>query len=148
MRDLLLLAVQLIITLAKLARPGGVRSVMAESLLLKQQFLISRRSRRRAPSLTTIDRFVLGFMVLFLRPPRVAKLAAVLTPATLLRVHKALVDRKYRHLFSSARTARLRRVFKLPVWWSLSCPVLGSGPDPFWRVARFLLRCLPVLRPA
>jgi hypothetical protein len=28
MRDLLLLAVQLIITLAKLARPGGVRSVI------------------------------------------------------------------------------------------------------------------------
>jgi hypothetical protein len=69
MRDLLLLAAQLIITLAKLARPGGVRSVIAESLLLKQQLLISRRSRRRAPPLTTIDRFVLGFMVLFLRPP-------------------------------------------------------------------------------
>jgi hypothetical protein len=29
MRDLLLLAVQLIVTLAKLARPGGVRSVIA-----------------------------------------------------------------------------------------------------------------------
>jgi hypothetical protein len=41
MRDLLLLAVQLIITLAKLARPGGVRSVIAESLLLKQQVLVA-----------------------------------------------------------------------------------------------------------
>ena len=65
MRDLLLLAVQLVVTLAKLARPGGVRSVIAESLLLKQQLLISRCSRRRAPSLTTIDRFVLGLMTLF-----------------------------------------------------------------------------------
>jgi hypothetical protein len=35
MRDLLLLAVQSIVTLAKLTRPGGVRSVIAESLLLK-----------------------------------------------------------------------------------------------------------------
>ena len=102
MRDLLLLAVQLVVTLAKFMRPGGVRSVIAESLLVKHQLIISGRSRRRAPPLTTIDRFVLGFMVLFLRPPRVAKLAAVLKPATLLRFHKALVDRKYRLLFSSS----------------------------------------------
>jgi hypothetical protein len=59
MRDLLLLAVQLIVTLAKLARPGGVRSVVAESLLLKHQLIISCRSRRRAPRLTTVDRFAL-----------------------------------------------------------------------------------------
>ena len=82
MRDLLLLAVQLAVTLAKLARPGGVRSVVAESLLLKQQLLITRRSRRRAPPLTTTDRFVLGLITLFVRPRRVAKLAAVLKPAS------------------------------------------------------------------
>jgi hypothetical protein len=91
MRDLLLLAVQLVVTLAKLARPSGVRSVIAESLLLKQQLLISRRSCRRAPSLTTIDRFVLGLMRLFVRPRRVVKVATILKPATLLRFHKALV---------------------------------------------------------
>ena len=106
MRDLLLLAVQLIVTLAKLARPGGVRSVIAESLLLKQQLLISRRSRRRAPTLTTVDRFVLGLIILFVHPRRVAKLAAILKPATLLRFHKTLVDRKYRRLFSSVGTRR------------------------------------------
>jgi transposase InsO family protein len=104
MRDLLLLAVQLIVTLAKFMRPGGVRSVIAESLLVKHQLIISGRSRRRAPPLTTIDRFVLGLMVPFVRPRRIARLAAILKPATLLRFHKALVDHKYRHLFSSART--------------------------------------------
>ena len=102
MRDLLLLAVHLIVTLARLSRPGGVRSVIAESLLLKQQLLISRRSRRRTPSLTTVDRFVLGLMALFVCPGRVVKVATVLKPATLLRFHKALVARKYRRLFSSA----------------------------------------------
>ena len=106
MRDLAFLAVQLIVTLAKPTRPGGVRSVIAESLLLKHQRIISGRSRRRAPPLTTIDRFVLGLMVLFVRPRRIAKLAAILKPATLLRFHKALVDRKYRLLFSSAGTRR------------------------------------------
>ncbi len=106
MRELLLLAVHLFVTLAKLARPGGVRSVIAESLLLTHQLIVSGRSRRRAPPLTTIDRFVLGLMALFVRPRRVAKLAAILKPATLLRFHKALVDRKYRRLFSSAGTRR------------------------------------------
>ena len=45
-------------------------------------------------------------MTLLVRPRRVAKLAAILKPATLLRFHKALVDRKYRRLFSSAGTRR------------------------------------------
>ena len=106
MRDLLLLAVQLIVTVAKLARPGGVRSVIAESLLLKHQRIISGRSRRRAPALTTMDRFVLGLTTLFVRPRRVTEVAATLKPATLLRFHKALVDRKYRRLFSSAGPRR------------------------------------------
>ena len=85
MRDLLLLAVQLVVTLANLARPDGVRSVIAESLLLKHQLMISGRSRRRAPPLTTVDRFVLGLTMLFVHPRRVAKLTAILRPATLLR---------------------------------------------------------------
>jgi hypothetical protein len=41
MRDLLLLAIHLFVTVAKLLRPGGVRAVAAESLLLKQQLLVS-----------------------------------------------------------------------------------------------------------
>ena len=106
MRDLRLLAVHLFVTLAKLARPAGVRSVIAESLLLKHQLIVSRCSRRRAPPLTTLDRFVLGLMTLLMRPRRVTKLAAILKPAALLRFHKALVDRKYRRLFSSAGTRR------------------------------------------
>lgn len=59
MRDLLFLAVQLVVPLAPLVRPGGVHSVIAESLILKHQLIISRRSRQRIPPLTTIDRFVL-----------------------------------------------------------------------------------------
>src|SRR5271155_5237562 len=107
MRDLFLLAVQLIVTLAKLARPGGVRSVIAESLLLKHQLIISGRTRRRAPPLTVMDRFILGLATLFVRPQRIAKLAVVIKPATLFRFHRALVDRKYRRLFS-AKGIRLK----------------------------------------
>jgi hypothetical protein len=49
MRDLVILFVHLITkTLVRLAGPGGVRSVVAESLLAEQQLLILNRSRRRS----------------------------------------------------------------------------------------------------
>jgi transposase InsO family protein len=102
MREVLILSVHLLVTVAKLLRPGGARAVAAESLLLKHQLLISNRSRKRAPNLTTLDRFVLGLTVLFVNPCRIAKLGALVKPATLFKFHRALVDRKYRLLFSSS----------------------------------------------
>ena len=102
MRDLLILAVHLLVTVAKLLGPGGARAVAAESLLLKHQLQISNRSRRRAPNLTSLDRFVLALTSLCVSPRRLAKLAAILKPATLFKFHNALVDRKYRLLFSSS----------------------------------------------
>jgi hypothetical protein len=35
MRDVLILLIHLIVTVVRLARPGGLRSVLAESLLVK-----------------------------------------------------------------------------------------------------------------
>ena len=40
MRDLAVLFIHLITTVARLAGPGGARSVVAESILVKQQLLI------------------------------------------------------------------------------------------------------------
>lgn len=79
-----------------------MRAVAAESLLLKHQLLISNRSRQRAPNLTTLDRLVLGLTTLFVSPRRIPKLGALIKPATLFKFHKALVNRKYRLLFSSS----------------------------------------------
>ena len=106
MRELFILAIHLLVTFAKLLRPGGVRAVAAESLLLKHQLLISNRSRQRAPNLTTLDRFVLGLSTLFVSPRRIAKLGALVKPATLFKFHKALLNRKYRLLFSSSSYRR------------------------------------------
>ena len=107
MRDLLLLTIHLLlVTVAKLLGPGGLRAVAAESLLLKPQIIIGNRSRRRAPNLTTLDRFVLGLITLFITPHRIPRLSAILKSATLFKFHKALVDRKYRLLFSSAARRR------------------------------------------
>ena len=106
MRDLFILAIHLLVTVGKLLRPGGVRAVAAESLLLKHQLLISNRSRHRAPNLTTLDRVVLGLTTLFVSPRRIPKLGALIKPTTLSKFHKALVQRKYRLLFSSSSNRR------------------------------------------
>ena len=83
-------------------RPGGVRAVIAENLLLKQQLIVLRRARQRAPNLTLRDRLLCGFESLFRRPGRIRKVAIGLRPSTLLAFHLALVCRKYRRLFSSS----------------------------------------------
>src|SRR5262247_1327098 len=95
MIHLLILAVHLLATIAKLLRPGGVRAVVAESMLLRHQLVISSRARRRAPNLNSFDRFVLGLGSLFVPASRLPKLAVILKPRTLLRVHEALKKRKY-----------------------------------------------------
>jgi hypothetical protein len=60
MRELFILIAHLLVTLAKLARPGGLGAVAAESLAVKHQLLIMKRAQRRAPNLTSWDRLVLG----------------------------------------------------------------------------------------
>ena len=101
MRDHVILFVHLIVTLARLAGPGGIRSVVAESVLVKQQLLILNRLRQRSPNLRTSDRLVAGLCALFIRPARLIRSAIVLKPSTLLGLHRALRNRKYRLLFSS-----------------------------------------------
>ena len=102
MKDLLLPLLHLAVTAAKLCRPGGVRAVIAENLLLKQQLIVLRRSRQRAPNLRVGDRLLCGFGALFLSPGRIRKVAIGLRPSTLLTFHQALVRGKYRRLFSSS----------------------------------------------
>ena len=106
MRDFLILLLHLIVTLARLAGPGGVRSVVAESVLVRHQALVLSRGRKRAPNLRTADRIVMGLCTLFIRPARVLRSAIALKPATLLHFHSLLSKRKYRILFSPKRHQR------------------------------------------
>ena len=106
MKLLFTLLGHLLVTLARVAGSGGVRSVVAESLAVKHQLLIMKRSRRRAPNLTAWDRLMLGFWTLLVSPKRLRKIAAILKPSTLLRLHRALVKCKYHLLYSSDRPSR------------------------------------------
>jgi hypothetical protein len=103
MKDIVLLFLHLLTTVAKVFGLGGAKTIIAENLLLKQQRLSITRSRRRAPNLSNTDRFLMGFWSLFLRPGRIAKVAAAIRSSTLLRFHQYLVRRKYRRLFSSKK---------------------------------------------
>ena len=103
MRDLFILFVHIIATLARLLGPGGIRSVVAESVLIKQQLLILNRSRQRSPNLRSSDRLVAGLCALLIRPARLIRSAIVLKPSTLLNLHRTLRNRKYQLLFSPKR---------------------------------------------
>jgi len=100
MRDRVVLFIHFIATLARWLRPGGARSIVAESLLLKHQLLILNRSRQRAPNLSASDRILAGWLALWLRPTRLLRSAMVLQPSTLLGLHPAMGKQKYRRLFS------------------------------------------------
>jgi len=103
MRLLFPLLGHLLVTLARLASPGGVRAVVVESLAVKHQLLIMKRSQRRAPNLTSWDRLMLGFYTLLVPSKRVRKMAVIAKPSTLLRLHQALVKRKYHLPYGSNR---------------------------------------------
>jgi hypothetical protein len=100
MRHLLILLVNLITTVLRLVRPGGVRAVVAKSALAKHQVLILNRSRRRAANLRALDRLIAGLCSLWITPNRFFRVATAFKPSTLLNFHRGLVQRKYRLLFS------------------------------------------------
>ena len=106
MRDILVLFVHVIVTVLQLARPGGFRSVIAESALVRHQLLILNRGRKRAPNLRVSDRIVAGLCTLLMRPARIVRSSIVLRPSTLLHFHQMLIKRKYRKLFSAKHGRR------------------------------------------
>ena len=106
MRDLAILFVHLLTTIARLMCPSGARAVVAESLLLKHQLVVLNRGRERATNFRPMDRVMVGLCALFIRPSRLLRVAVVLRPSTLLAFHSALVKRKYRQLFTPKQRGR------------------------------------------
>jgi putative transposase len=100
MKDVIYLLFHLLTTIAKLLRPSGSKTIIAENLLLKQQLIIHSRARQRAPNLSAKDRALLGFWTLLMNPRRIARSAIIIKPSTLLSFHNASKKRKYRQLYS------------------------------------------------
>jgi transposase InsO family protein len=134
MRDLVILFVHLLTAVVRLARPGGARSIIAESVLAKHQLLILNRSRHRAPNLRPWDRIVAGWCALFIRPSRLIRSAIVLKPSTLLHFHHILTERKYRLLFSAK--CRRKPGSQGPPKELIDAIVATKQRNPFWGCPR------------
>jgi hypothetical protein len=111
--------------------PGGARSIVAESLLIKHQPLIVSRSRQRVPNLRTAEQILMSVFALLMRPVRLAKSAVIIKPSTILEFHQALKDRKNRLLFSRKRRGRpgrppMRNTLSWTVPYSCGCVISNS----------------------
>jgi len=121
------------VTLAKFIRPGGIKTVIAENLLLKQQLITITCQRSRAPRLTIFDRFMFGYLAFFISKERLQKIAVSLQPATILKFHQALVKRKYQDLYSRKTRIKPGRkgpeqdLIELVVEMKLRNPRFGYG---------------------
>lgn len=85
----------------RLLSPGGVRAIAAENMVLRQQLITLSRNQKRAPRLTFFEKITFGLFASMINARRLTRIAIILKPATLLKFHKALVNRKYRLLFSN-----------------------------------------------
>jgi hypothetical protein len=92
-REVVILFLHLVVTIIRLTVPGGLRSVVAESMLVKHQPLILSRGRKRAPNLCAAERIITGLCPLLMRRMRVLRSAIVLKPSTLLNLYKLLTKR-------------------------------------------------------
>ena len=78
MKNLLITLLHFAVVTAMLCGPGGVRVVIAENLVLKQQLIVLRRGRQQAPNLALSERLICGLASLFLSPGRIRKVASAL----------------------------------------------------------------------
>jgi len=89
MKELFALIAHLLTTLIKLARPGSVRAVAAESMALKHQLLVVHRTRKRAPPMTPWERLFFGLCSLWIAPSRRtrSRSCSVLQPSSVFTTH-------------------------------------------------------------
>lgn len=99
MRCIGILFLDLLVLATKLLGHGGIKAVIAENLLLKHQLSVIGRTNHRAPNLKFYDRITLGWLSLLISPKRLASVAIIIQPVTLLKFYRALIKRKYQRLF-------------------------------------------------
>ena len=71
-------------------RPGGVKAIAAENMVLRQQLISLSRQHKRSPKLNTLDRIMFGMLARWINPRRLSRIAITLKPATILMFHRAL----------------------------------------------------------
>jgi hypothetical protein len=92
MKDLLVHLAHRLTAVAKLPGTGGARGIVADSLLMKQQRLISR-SRRRAPTRAALDGFPLVFWSLLFNPHRIQRAAVIFSALDTIEISRSTQKR-------------------------------------------------------
>jgi hypothetical protein len=97
MCNIVILVVHLMVTVVRLARPGGLRSVVAESVLLKHQLCILNRGRKRAPNLHAArgcasSKLRAAFEINNLKKRDVTMLHAIWLGEIAIRHERAMID--------------------------------------------------------
>lgn len=116
-----------------------MRSLIAESLLIKHQLLTMSRSKRRAPPLRPSDPVISGLLVALIRPARLARAAIVLKPSTILSFHRVPVQRKYQLQFTPKRRGKLGPKGPFPELIAAICEMKCRNPTfGYQRIAQQL----------
>lgn len=126
MRFLSLFAYHFVACFIKLLSPGGIKSIAAENLILRQQLIVINRTRLRSPRLTQTDRTLFAILAQIVSQHRLRKLAIIVKPATILNFHRALVNRKYRLLYSCA-SQKYNRIAPTPNLIDIFMPPLAGN---------------------
>ncbi len=105
MKHFCILIFYFIRSLMMMCKPGGAKGMVAENLILRHQLIIIGRRHKKAPNLRFWDRLCLAFLASIINPKRLIRTAVIIKPSTLIKLHKALIKRKYSALFS-AKTRR------------------------------------------
>ena len=101
MHVLLKLSIDFLTVIIGMLKLGGIKAVVAENLILKQQLLLLNRSRKRSPNLPNLQRFIFGALGQLIRQSRFSRVSVVFRPSTLIEIHRHFTKRKYRQLFAS-----------------------------------------------
>ena len=64
MPEVIELLIHSFVSTIKLLRPGGVKVLMAETMIMKQQLIVMNRGKKRSPKLATADRFLFGILAI------------------------------------------------------------------------------------
>ena len=111
MKEFFILTFHFLRALLVVIKPGGVKSIVAENVMLRHQLIIIGRSRKRSPNLSVWDRLKLAFITAIIKPSALFKNAIIIKPSVLIKFHKALVKKKYSALFSNkTRKKRLSAI--------------------------------------
>ena len=103
MKRSIILLIDIIRLFTKAWRPGGVRAIIAENIALRQQLIVIKRKRKRAPKLKLFHRILFACLSKLISKKRLKKIIIIIKPSTIIKFHHALIKRKYRMLFSNKK---------------------------------------------